>query len=307
MNANLDGRELLYKLYTQYPDLCRQAIGDIRRQTDKDYRRQRGPYLDGLLSAIRWQNAVQLSAIFRDPQQERAFLNFLTDKVNKKPAGIPLPICWEKLFDKIVDPTKGMKSAEAKRTSQQAKESPAILLQMWHERESQIIRVLEKHNREMAQLNFDQLVDEIDSRSFKIPAFQTALRYWARNSFNQPGGPRLQELLTIANFAKDFIAMLDEILPAFVQTSQNPQLDLLNRKLIAFLNEVAPIRWGQKGYMDRLTSKGLETQLPVGAIALSPHDISLLLAEGKVYDSIIQVPGRWVQLPAASDQSKKIQ
>ncbi|MCE5317934.1 MAG: hypothetical protein LLG04_11340 [Parachlamydia sp.] len=123
MTAPLNGRELLYNAYTQDQEKCRKEIKDIQskaaaeKQTRTD---AAGIYTapnNIALTQIRVLYVQNLSTnIFGvDANKRAALMRYLLEKLRKKPSDLPLPECWAKLFDKIVDPAKGMKSDKTKK------------------------------------------------------------------------------------------------------------------------------------------------------------------------------------------------
>ncbi|MCE5317933.1 MAG: hypothetical protein LLG04_11335 [Parachlamydia sp.] len=168
-----------------------------------------------------------------------------------------------------------------------AKDSPA-LLQVWEASELEVQQKLTQHNQLIAQLDFNALAAEIDNRASSVSKFKDDLRDWART---QQGSHRLQELLKLPNFARDFIAWQNELvheLQSQPTPALKPQLRLLSRKLVVFVNEVASIRGVQHLCMEQLTglSRGCnpKPQLPAGAITLSPNDLNVLSRGGMKYD-----------------------
>ncbi|MCE5317931.1 MAG: DUF4813 domain-containing protein [Parachlamydia sp.] len=327
MTAPLNGRNLLYREYTQNKDKCRQAVQAIQNKAVSDAQAMNNVKPDNTaIGNIRRNYAAQLSqALFgADENEKAAFMEYLRNKVQRKRSDLTLPECWSKLFNKIVDPTKVMKSSREK----QLKDFQEVLGR-WQETERQINQLFNQHNRELAQVNFSQLAAEIDNQASPVSNFKDALRNWANNSTNQPGGPRLQELCAIANFSKDFLAWQEELLEELRRTLQNPskpalksQYCLLSEKLAAFLQAVTIPQETQKlemGLMMRASRMyNPAPQLPVGVLNLSPEDRRTLISEGRKYAGIAPVildprvavqtaqqPPAQASAPAAQPQAKQ--
>lgn len=299
MTARLDGRNLLHTEYTQNTEKCRQAIKDIQKlaEAEKQTRTKGGVYQPPeakALIALRFDYTTKLSqALFgNDANKSAALMKFLQDKVKKKPSNDLLPPGWAKLFDKILDPTKVMKSIPGKIAASNQKrydkESP-IVLQEWQKNEDAVKRGFEKHNLEIAKLNFKQLAAEMDNKNSATGDFKQNLRQWA----SKPS-PKLQDLLAINNFTDNYLLWQNELVQELQRSLQGqprpdlkPQFRLLCRKLGAFLNEIKDARDAQIAATNQLTtlSRGCnpKPQLPMGMMTLPATDL-YRLAGGLTYD-----------------------
>lgn len=289
MTAPLSGRDLLYNEYINNKENCRQAVRAIQNQatsvTVTDTKE---------LPKIRYGFATKLAQdLFGvDKNKQEAFKEFLKQKLKNNPSSLPMPESWAKLFDKIVDPAKVMKNDSAKDFT--------IILALWQTKEDQLNQAFAQHNREIATLDFNQLAAEIDQQASNVSNFKDALRNWARNTSNQPGGPRLQELCAIPNFAKDFIAWQKELLEELrktLDTRANPALKTqvcsLNEKLVAFIQAINFIP-NQQPNMQQLTilhrSSEPKFGIPVSSLSLSTQDRNDLLSnEAQKYANVVRL------------------
>lgn len=305
MTTPLNGRQQLLDLFTQDPDKCRRAIQDIQRKaaTEKKTRTVNGVYQAPPRPTLQrarldYAKALSQNLFGSDENKKAALMELLKNKVqkdkdNNKSTDEPLPKSWAKLFDKIIDPAKGMKTLAAKDLSANQKQF-AIVQGLWQQREDEMKQKLDQHNREIAQLNFNQLVAEIDSNPSQVAGFKNALRAWARQ-----GSPRIQDLLKTANFTRDFVAWQEELIQGLQGAGQGqprpalkPQFRLLIQKLHVFVNEIVGIRGAQLINLTQLTalSRGIpQPQIPVGVLALSGDDLNRLAGEGTKYDNRARV------------------